>query len=70
MRFHVERSELDQIVKDLRRLEGRTPTAAGVCANAADAIEWLRQEVEQWRNAWEAECLEHQETKKAFEAKP
>jgi hypothetical protein len=63
----VERSELDQIVKDLRRLEGRTPTAAGVCGNAADAIEWLREELATWQDRYEAEKQDHEATMKAWD---
>jgi hypothetical protein len=69
MRFHVERSELDQIVKDLRTLEGRVVTASGTIAgNAADAIEWLREELATWQDRYEHEHQEHEATAAALEA--
>jgi hypothetical protein len=59
--------EQPDIVKQLQHYH---PDAAGYIRELQDEIEHLRQEIEQWRNAWEAECLEHEATKKAFEPKP
>jgi HAMP domain-containing protein len=61
--------EQPDIVQQLRDFDAKN-FAPSIIREAADEIEHLRQEVEQWRNAWEAECLEHEATKKAFELKP
>jgi septal ring factor EnvC (AmiA/AmiB activator) len=43
------------------------PFLVEAAKQAIDEIEALREELEQWRNAWEAERLEHEATMKAWD---